>query len=157
MQRERPSAPTGPGLHHVEVWLADVEAERATWAWLLSRVGFSQESEWPGGESWEAGDTYVTLTASPNLSAESHDRRRPGVNHLAFSGGTQEAVDSIMAAGPEHGWQPLYQDRYPHAGGEQHYAGWLENEAGFKVEVVAGPGVGGMTRTPCSPAKPRRE
>jgi hypothetical protein len=32
---------------------------------------------------------------------------------------------------------PLYQERYPHAGGPQHYAGWLENAAGFKVEVVA--------------------
>jgi len=144
LQRERPSAPVGPGLHHVEVWLADVEAEQAGWAWLLSRVGFSQESEWPSGESWEAGDTYVTLTASPNLSAESHDRRRPGVNHLAFRGGTREAVDAIMSAGPEHGWRPLYQDRYPHAGGEQHYAGWLENEAGFKVEVVADPGLNAL-------------
>ncbi|KQQ49469.1 hypothetical protein ASF68_16365 [Plantibacter sp. Leaf314] len=141
LQRTRPSAlvAAGPGLHHVEVWLADVAAERAGWAWLLGRVGFTMASEWSGGESWEAGDTYLTLTASPNLSADSHDRRRPGVNHLAFRAGSREAVDALMAAAPEHGWQPLYQDRYPHAGGEEHYAGWLENEAGFKVEVVADP------------------
>ncbi|WP_285043116.1 VOC family protein [Plantibacter sp. LMC-P-059a] len=129
----------GPGLHHVEVWLADVDAERAGWAWLLGRVGFTMASEWSGGESWEAGDTYLTLTASPNLSAESHDRRRPGVNHLAFRAGSRGAVDALMAAAPEHGWQPLYQERYPHAGGDEHYAGWLENAAGFKVEVVADP------------------
>ncbi len=42
-----------------------------------------------------------------------------------------------MAAAPLNGWQPLYHDRYPHAGGPAHYAGWLENAAGFKVEVVA--------------------
>jgi len=42
-----------------------------------------------------------------------------------------------MAAAPLHGWQPLYHDRYPHAGGPAQYAGWLENAAGFKVEVVA--------------------
>ena len=42
-----------------------------------------------------------------------------------------------MAAAPLHGWQPLYHDRYPHAGGPAYYAGWLENAAGFKVEVVA--------------------
>ena len=46
-------------------------------------------------------------------------------------------LDAIMAAAPLHGWQPLYHDRYPHAGGPAHYAGWLENAAGFKVEVVA--------------------
>jgi hypothetical protein len=28
-------------------------------------------------------------------------------------------------------------ERYPFAGGSEHYAGWLENAAGFKVEVVA--------------------
>lgn len=42
-----------------------------------------------------------------------------------------------MRDAPEHGWTPLYHDRYPHAGGAQHYAGWLENADGFKVEVVA--------------------
>jgi hypothetical protein len=42
-----------------------------------------------------------------------------------------------MSEAPEHGWTPLYQDRYPHAGGAGHYAGWLENAAGFKAEVVA--------------------
>ena len=35
------------------------------------------------------------------------------------------------------GWRPLYHDRYPHAGGPEHYAGWLENSAGFKAEIVA--------------------
>lgn len=66
-----------------------------------------------------------------------HDRRRAGVNHLAFKGGEQAKVDAIMADAPAHGWFPLYQERYPHAGGEDHYAGWLENSTGFKVEVVA--------------------
>lgn len=42
-----------------------------------------------------------------------------------------------MAEAPAHGWHPLYTDRYPHAGGDRHYAGWLENAAGFKIEIVA--------------------
>ena len=46
-------------------------------------------------------------------------------------------VDAIMTDAPQHGWRPLYQERYPHAGGPDHYAGWLENSAGFKAEVVA--------------------
>lgn len=42
-----------------------------------------------------------------------------------------------MRATAGHGWTLLYPDRYPHAGGPDHDAGWLENSAGFKVEVVA--------------------
>lgn len=79
----------------------------------------------------------MTLTTSPNLSDPAHDRRRPGMNHLAFRGGSSSAVDAVMAEAPAYGWAPLYQDRYPHAGGESHYAGWLENAAGFKAEIVA--------------------
>jgi hypothetical protein len=121
----------------VEVWVADLAGARAEWGWLLREVGFIRESEWREGESWVAGGAYLTLTTSPNLSQASHDRRAPGVNHLAFKAGTAKAVDAIMDAAAGHGWRPLYHDRYPHAGGPEHYAGWLENSAGFKAEVVA--------------------
>ncbi|MCL2463995.1 MAG: glyoxalase [Micrococcales bacterium] len=125
------------GLHHVEVWIADFPQARADWGWLLARLGFVVSDEWPGGQSWSAGGAYLTITTSPHLTAPTHDRRRAGVNHLAFRGGSPQSVDALMADAPEHGWQPLYHDRYPHAGGPDHYAGWLENSAGFKAEVVA--------------------
>lgn len=59
------------------------------------------------------------------------------MNHLAFRAGVPDRVDAIMAQAEQHGWRPWYQDRYPHAGGPDHYAGWLQNSAGFKAEVVA--------------------
>lgn len=125
------------GFHHVEVWVADLSVAEAEWGWLLAELGFERASKWTGGESWAAGGAYLTLTTSPNLSPTAHDRRAPGVNHLAFQAGPPEQVDAIMARAEQHGWRPLYQDRYPHAGGPDHYAGWLENSAGFKAEVVA--------------------
>lgn len=123
----------------MEVWVADLVQARTEWGWLLREAGFQPAAEWPEGESWSAGSAYLTLTTSPNLSGAVHDRRAPGVNHLAFSAGSRERVDAIMAASVSHGWHPLYHDRYPHAGGPDHYAGWLENSAGFKVELVADP------------------
>ena len=126
-----------PGLHHVEVWVADERLLGTSWRWLLTELGFESVRRWEGGESWSAGGGYLTLTTSPNLSSPDHDRRRPGVNHLAFRGGGRDAVDALMAAAVGHGWSPLYADRYPHAGGADHYAGWLEDARGFKVEVVA--------------------
>lgn len=125
------------GIHHLEIWITDLLQARSEWGWLLSELGFMRESEWSEGESWAAGGAYLTLTTSPNVHGAAHDRRAPGVNHLAFKAGARERVDAIMAAAVDHGWRPLYQDRYPHAGGPDHYAGWLENSAGFKVEVVA--------------------
>lgn len=129
------------GFHHVEVWVSDLASARAEWGWLLTRLGFESKQEWPEGLSWgttpNASSAYLTITTSPNLRDAAHDRRRAGVNHLAFRGGTRETVDAIMADAEAHGWRPLYHDRYPHAGGPDHYAGWLENSAGFKAEVVA--------------------
>ncbi|MBF4551898.1 VOC family protein [Pseudoclavibacter sp. VKM Ac-2888] len=130
-----------PGFHHVEVWIADLDAVRAEWAWLLTQVGWTPTAEWPDGQSWSAGSAYLTLTTSPNMSNAGHDRRRPGVNHLAFRGGSASVVDALVRSAPDNGWLPLYAERYPHAGGVDHYAGWLENSSGFKVEVVADGGV----------------
>jgi hypothetical protein len=31
----------------------------------------------------------------------------------------------------------MFADRHPYAGGNQHYAAYLENDEGFEVEVVA--------------------
>jgi len=126
-----------PGLHHVEVWVADIRTTASDWGWLLPQLGFELVQEWPEGRTWDAAGVYLTLTTSPNLSASEHDRRRPGVNHLAFRAGTPAEVDALMADAPDHGWRPLYHERYPHAGGAAHYAGWLENAGGFKVELVA--------------------
>lgn len=125
------------GFHHIDVWVADLAEAEREWGWLLRRVGFALEEEWLEGQTWSAGGAYLTVTTSPNLHRVDHDRRRPGVNHVAFKAGSVDRVDAIMADAAHHGWRPLYQDRYPHAGGADHYAGWVENSAGFKVEVVA--------------------
>lgn len=130
-------APGTAGIHHVEIRIADAAPARTEWGWLLQALNFTRANTWAEGESWAAGGAYLTLTTSPNLAGTTHDRRAPGVNHLAFKAGTPSAVDAIMAVAPRHGWKPLYQDRYPHAGGPAHYAGWLENSSGFKAEVVA--------------------
>ena len=40
-----------PGLHHGEIWVADLAEARADWGWLLGEIGFHRESAWPEGES----------------------------------------------------------------------------------------------------------
>jgi catechol 2,3-dioxygenase-like lactoylglutathione lyase family enzyme len=125
------------GLHHVEIWIADPDSLHHDWGWLLPRLGFERTAQWSGGVTWDGGGSYLTFTTSPRLVAAPHDRRRPGLNHLAFRAGDESDVDAIMQEAGSHGWTALYAERYPHAGGPEHYAGWLENGDGFKVEIVA--------------------
>jgi catechol 2,3-dioxygenase-like lactoylglutathione lyase family enzyme len=125
------------GLHHIELWVADLDEGREAWGWLLVRLGWVPHQVWADGASWRRGDAYLVVTRPPTLAGEHHDRRLPGMNHLAFHGGAAEDIDRLVSEGKKHGWVSLYADRYPYAGGSGHYAAYLENRAGFKVEIVA--------------------
>jgi len=46
-------------------------------------------------------------------------------------------VDRLHKAGRAHGWDQLFADAYPHAGGAEHYAAYLVDAVGFEFEVVA--------------------
>jgi catechol 2,3-dioxygenase-like lactoylglutathione lyase family enzyme len=124
-------------LHHVELWVPDLDGAIASWGWLLGQLGYAEFQSWPVGRSWRLGDTYLVVEQSPDLSAGPHERSRPGLNHLAFHAGGRERVDALAAAAVEHGWRPLFAERYPYAGGPEHYAAYLENADGFEVELVA--------------------
>ncbi|GEM_PF-746214 len=127
-----------PGtLHHIEVWVNNLDRAVASWGWLLTELGYEEFQDWPGGRSWQAGHTYIVFEQSPARTASRHDRLRPGVNHLAFHVASRAQADKLAAAAPAHGWRLMFTDRHPYAGGEQHYAAYLENTDGFEVELVA--------------------
>jgi len=128
-------------IHHIELWVPDLEQARRSWGWILTRLGWSVDQIWGDGTSWRSGEVYIVVTQPPASNGEAHDRHRPGVNHLALWAGSTSALDLLVEAAPMHGWTPLYAERYPHAGGAQHYAAYLESEAGFKLELVANDGV----------------
>jgi catechol 2,3-dioxygenase-like lactoylglutathione lyase family enzyme len=125
-------------LHHVELWVPDLERGKAQWGWLLSELGYRQFQDWPAGRSWRLGATYLVIEQSPAMSAAEHDRLRPGLNHLAFYAGTRQHVNALAAAAPAHGWQLLFADQHPYAGGADHYAAYLASTDGYEAELVAG-------------------
>ncbi|GGP62652.1 VOC family protein [Saccharothrix coeruleofusca] len=127
-------------LHHVELWVPDLPRAEASIGWLLGRLGWTEFQRWRDGVSWRLGATYLVVEHSPALDA--HHRRQTGLNHLAFHVGGRRRVDELVAAAPRHGWSLLFADRHPHAGGPEHYAGYLENADGFEVELVATPSGG---------------
>ncbi len=130
--------PALPGtLHHVELWVPDMARAVAEWGWLLGQLGYASYQDWPDGRSWRLGLTYIVVEQSPDLAAATHERCRPGLNHLAFHAGEPERVDALSAAAPQHGWSPLFAADYPHAGGPEHYAAYLASGDGYEVELVA--------------------
>jgi catechol 2,3-dioxygenase-like lactoylglutathione lyase family enzyme len=126
-------------LHHVELWVPDLDGARGPWGWLLGELGWQPYQDWPHGRSWRHGPVYLVLERSPALSGGVHDRLAPGLNHLAFTAGGRAEVDRLAAGAPGHGWTLLFPDRHPHAGGPESYAAYLEDAWGFEVEIQAGP------------------
>lgn len=122
-------------VHHLDLWVTDPLEAAGEWGWLLGELGWeagsSQSSSW-----FHPDGTYVFMERSPDQVHEPHDRLRPGLNHLALLSEERTLLDRMRAESSAHGWHEMYADRYPHAGGEQHTALFLENSEGFEVEIV---------------------
>ena len=115
----------------------------ASWGWLLTRLGAEPHQTWEHGRSWrwspEEGGVYVVVEQSPALVGTRHERRSPGMNHLAFRAGSPADLDALVAEAPRHGWRLMFADRHPFAGGPAHRAAFLEDADGYEVELVADP------------------
>ncbi|MFD6225704.1 VOC family protein [Streptomyces sp. NPDC060232] len=129
--------PVGGMLHHVEIWVPDLGRAAASFGWLLEALGYTPFQSWSDGRSWRLGATYLVFEQSPALTADRHDRCRPGLNHLAFHVEDPETVEDLAAEARRHGWSLMFPDRHPHAGGPRSYAAYLVNTDGFEVELVA--------------------
>ncbi|MCZ2829455.1 VOC family protein [Modestobacter sp. VKM Ac-2986] len=136
----------GGFLHHVELWVPDLARAERSWGWLLTRLGAEPFQSWEHGRSWRSGGTYVVLEQSPALTGGRHDRRSPGLNHLAFW--CDGDLDGLVADAPAFGWSLLFPDRHPFAGGPDHRAAYLEDADGYEVELVSS----GATRNPPQPS-----
>lgn len=124
-------------LHHVELWVPDLGRAVRSFGWLLEALGYEPFQDWEAGRSWKLGPTYVVVEQSPESTGDRHDRRAPGLNHLAFHVRDEAEVERLAAGGTAHGWTLMFAESHPFAGGEGHYAAYLENEDGFEVELVA--------------------
>ena len=126
-------------LHHVELYVADLERSCAFWTPFMAILGYKADP-WPGGMNYVRAEdeTYFCLLPAPteHLAAGFH-RKRVGLNHLAFQGKSRDQVDQVAAWVKSSGHTLLYQDRHPYAGGRKHYAAFFEDPNRFKLEVVA--------------------
>jgi hypothetical protein len=125
-------------IDHLELWVNDIEAAEASLGWLLHALGYQLADTWAVGRSWRLRDAYIVLESGPDVLRGAHERRRPGLNHLAFHAGSERDVDELTTQAIGQGWELLFADRHPHAGEPTHYAAYLTNSEGFEVELVVG-------------------
>lgn len=125
-------------VHHIELWTADLPRVEESFNWLLTSLGWApaHDPAWPQGRIWtHASGIYIVLEQSCDVIAE-HDRHRGGLNHLALRSDNRDVLDGLRQDCPAHGWDELFADSYPHAGGAEHTALFISNAEGFEFEIV---------------------
>lgn len=123
-------------LHHLELWVADLQQSKASLGWLLQRLGCTVLDEWAHGVSYGRDGFYIVVESGPDVLPGRHQRCAAGMNHLALSVPTAE-FNQVTEDALKHGFTLLFADRHPFAGGSEHRAAYLEDAAGFEVELVA--------------------
>ncbi|KGX89722.1 hypothetical protein N781_15960 [Pontibacillus halophilus JSM 076056 = DSM 19796] len=125
-------------LHHVELYVSDLEKSTKFWDWFLTELGYHSYQKWDKGQSWKLGETYlVFVQAEARFLDVPFHRCRPGLNHLAFHAASRQRVDELTVKLKEREISILYEHEHPFAGGEDYYAVYFEDPDRIKVEVVA--------------------
>lgn len=125
-------------LHHVEIYVDDLEATKDFWGWFLSRLGYTVFQEWGAGISYKLDSTYIVFVKTEaEFKEPKYHRCHSGLNHLAFHAPSRQFVDDITLDLKSKGIAILYQDRHPFAAGEGCYAVFFEDPMRMKVELCA--------------------
>lgn len=126
-------------LHHLTLWVPDMDRAVDSWRWLLCekleyvlQEGFTERRL----RFRDSNGFILVLEQSDDMvPGMLHSRLRPGLNHLAFTIEGAATLDDILGEAPQHGWSTLPGDRHPIAGGAE--VAYLEDRDGFEVELVA--------------------
>jgi catechol 2,3-dioxygenase-like lactoylglutathione lyase family enzyme len=98
-------------IHHIDITVSDPVRALEFYDFALPLMGFCRIEDADEGPLWAGAHVEVGLqTAQTGLqpaqtrseasqmdSATAHDRRSPGLHHLAFTAPSREAVDALYA------------------------------------------------------------
>lgn len=125
-------------IHHIELYVSDLEKSMEFWSWFLSDLGYDLYQEWDKGQSYILEDSYIVFVQTEERFMEiPYHRCGVGLNHLAFHAESRDEVDEMTEKLIHRGIKILYEDRHPFAGGEDYYAVFFEDPDRIKVEFVA--------------------
>lgn len=121
-------------LHHIELYVSNLNLSRSFWSWLLSHMGYELFQDWPQGFSYKHGETYIVFVeVEGGHETPPYHRKRVGLNHLAFHAPSRQAIDDLAIELGQRGVPILYGS--PMADGES-YAVFFEDPDRIKVEYT---------------------
>ena len=124
-------------LHHIEIYVKDLENSIEFWDWLLLELGYKEYQRWAKGISYIMDEAYIVFVQVEEQYLDiPYHRCGAGLNHLAFCGGGKGFVDEITMKLRQRGVTILYEDKHPYAGGEDYYAVFFEDPDRMKVEIT---------------------
>lgn len=125
-------------LHHIEINVSNLTKSAEFWGWLLTELKYEVFQKWESGISWKQENSYLVFVQTDDRFIDSgYHRGRIGLNHLAFHGESREHINELCSKLKEKEIPLLYEERFPFAGGPNHYAVFFEDPDRIKVEIVA--------------------
>ncbi len=124
-------------LHHLTLWVPDLERAQRSWSWLLGKLGYVLDGSVDRIVLFRHDSGFaLALEQSPDMvPGMLYSRLRPGLNHLAFTLSSPSALLSIVSDAADYGWSTMAGDRHPIAAGSR--VAYLEDSDSFEVELVA--------------------
>jgi catechol 2,3-dioxygenase-like lactoylglutathione lyase family enzyme len=124
-------------LHHLTLWVPDLDRAEQSWGWLLGELHYVVDRAIDRVVLFRhpSGFAVVLEQSSDMVPGMLYSRMRPGLNHIAFTLESVSVLKAIVSGAPDHGWSTLPIDRHPIAGGAD--VAYLEDRDGFEVELVA--------------------
>ena len=126
-------------IHHIDITVRDPERALGFYDFVLPLMGFRRIEDADEGPLWAGAQVEVGLQTARADSTAAHDRRSPGLHHLAFTAPSREAVDELYAKLQEAG-VPIFDPPadYPdYAPG--YYAVFFADPDDIKLEYVYTP------------------
>jgi catechol 2,3-dioxygenase-like lactoylglutathione lyase family enzyme len=125
-------------LHHVEINVSDLKKSISFWDMFLTELDYVVYQRWEKGISWKSGNTYLVFVQTEDRYLHNgYHRPQVGLNHLAFQAKSKKQVDDMLLKLKNMNIPILYSDRFPYAGGPNHYALFCEDPDRIKVELIA--------------------
>jgi catechol 2,3-dioxygenase-like lactoylglutathione lyase family enzyme len=125
-------------LHHIEIYVSDLQRSRQFYNWFFAWLGYELSSDWNEGFSYRFDNSYylVFVQTEPQHLHHIYHRKQTGLNHLAFAAASREKVDELTQLLIAKGIPILYADKHPFAGGKHYYAVFFEDPDRIKLEVA---------------------
>lgn len=124
-------------LHHIEIWVADLDQTIKFWGWILEFLGYQIYQKWEKGISFRLGKTYLSFEQVSSVNNDiPYSRMRSGLNHLAFYLDNLDQLHNLVSKLARKNISLLYQDQKQYRYNDKTKVIYIEDPEGFELEFV---------------------